>query len=143
MLIKLTGPREGQTVELCGVQFENGFAEVNELSVNLQRYHGVVEVNEVLESPLEDNSGENTNQEKSEEVSAQKQEDEKELKEIVESKKQELSKERIKTQKDFSSFGAFKAYVGKLTGTSPRGGKQAIELLAQYAQEYNIEFEVE
>lgn len=140
MLIKLTGPREGQTVELCKIQFVDGFAEVNELPIILERYHGVVEYKNEIDKDFPKITPDLIERE-SEEVPIQ--EEVKELNDTVQSIKQELSKERIKTQKDFSSFGEFKAYVGKLTGTSPRGGKQAVELLTQYAQEHNIEFEVE
>lgn len=66
----------------------------------------------------------------------------KELRDLIEAQKQELSKPRIKKMSDFSNnFPKYKAYVKELTGLSPRGKKQAKELLAQYASEQNIEFE--
>jgi len=163
----LHGPREGQTIKIRDVHFVDGVAEYPTFPKSLARYYGVkdfppesfnnikqpkgqeitfgvkeLDQEELAKSIKEQAKEANDGEMQDEEGQQEKEIAQKELRELIEAQKLELSRERIKKMSDFgNNFPKYKAYVKELTGLSPRGKKQAKELLAQYASEQNIEFE--
>jgi hypothetical protein len=128
----LTGPRIKQTINLKGVVFVNGVAEVSNRSVYLERYYGVV-----YSKPIE---YEDEILQVVEEEELSEDGDEKELAKIVEEKKRQITSEppQLKLSpeeqlKQFTNFGEMSKYVRQKTGLSPRTKAKAIEYLEKYS----------
>jgi hypothetical protein len=135
MKVYLHGGRTGHTFSIKDVQFVDGVAEVDELSTYLERYYAVKPY--PPEGHPDNNKGEEDGVQteegqEAEEVNDQSQDGYDELLKVVEEKKKELNKPKIKTMEDFDKFFEYKAYVKELTGITPKTKKQAEEVMEQY-----------
>ena len=133
MKLFIHGPREGQTIKLNGVQFINGVAEHPTLLKNLERYYNVKDYPPnreealTIEEEFVQDLEVSTNNEQADSV-----DDGKVLKDLVESKKKELSKD-TKEAKDWRAMPWFtaKGYVKEMTGKSPKDKKTAEILMKE------------
>ena len=131
MKVYLHGPRAGKSCKLQGVKFIDGVAEVFTLSNILSRYYNVKDFPPEDLNQGEENVQENatfTNDEHEENVDK----DENILRELVESKKEELNKEKpdVKDWKAMPWWTA-KAYVKEKTGKSPKDKKSAMAIMKE------------
>ena len=131
MRLKLTGPREGRTEKIRGIQFVEGYADYHCLPRLLERYYGVVQ--EYVEEEENEDGVQEGEKEEDEQIT---------LQQLIEQKKSELNR-RLKTMDDFEKFNSFRAYVKDLTGINPRGGKQADTVMKAYAEQHGLIYEVE
>jgi len=124
----LTGPRLKQTVNIRGVMFVEGVAEINKKSSHLERYYGVV-----YDKPEE---YEDNTLEESESVEVEN--DDLLLQYVVRNMKSEMEQDPdakfswVDKLSSFKNFGEAKQYVKQKTGYSPRDKKQAVDLLTKY-----------
>lgn len=132
----LTGPRLKQTVNIKGVEFVNGVADLNKESVYLERYYGVVyvkpaEYEEELKQTIEEDPIDVYEEQKVlyEAIEERKRAIENNIITKVEEKDTRPPEEQLK---DFKNFGEMVKYVKEKTGFAPRSKAKAIELLREY-----------
>lgn len=168
MKLYLHGPREGQTIKIRDVQFVDGVAEYPTFPKSLEKFYGVKDyppkglekikqpkgqeikfgAKELDQEQLAESIKELTNDvqdsgmpliEEQEDI-AEQEEAQKELRELIEEKKKELSSDKLKTSKDFPKFGQFKAYVKETTGFNPKNKVMADEIMKEYAAKNNLQY---
>lgn len=131
MRLMLTGGRAGKTERIAGVQFVDGFAEWPSLPRVLERYYGVVEAVEEVESGLQTEEVE----EKAEVV-----DDSDLLKQVIEAKKKEIEEKAEQVENlsldgvDWKSmpFLTQKAFIKKITGVAPKNKTEAYAVMKQH-----------
>jgi len=67
----------------------------------------------------------------------------KELRDLIESKKKELPEDRLKTSEDFDHYSKWRSYVKKTTGFDPKNKVVAEEIMQKYADDNNLEYGAE